>query len=428
MSDVEEACKSVIACVEAAVSATTTLERRVEAYHAYEDFKETSPLCAKCGFVLAAKGNPALVRHIGLQLVEHCIKFRWNMMAIDDKRFIKDNVMKMMAEGTDHLLVEQAHIKDALAKLLVEMIKREWPQQWPQLMKELNDLAIIGETQKELVLLTFLRLAEDVVDLQTVEGARRRDLYQALVKERREICGFFVRTLETHYSRYRDLRDNQNADENNQEQFCSNRCAWLCFVPRSCPCTDSLTETTLLTMAGFMEWTPLKEVMESDGLLPRIFCYLLSDRNLRVLAAECLLQVLGQKPKKDELRLLLALFNQETLNAVASALTSASSEPLSEAAFLFMKKLCSIAASLGQNCVTHWSLEPERPSVELFAVYLDFLLSLMQHPSQAINAITLPVWASLFRHSDVSCLDIVRNLLPKFFKVATEKLSKVHPF
>ncbi|XP_075723421.1 exportin-5-like protein Ranbp21 [Rhipicephalus microplus] len=409
MSDVEEACKSVIACVEAAVSATTTLERRVEAYHAYEDFKETSPLCAKCGFVLAAKGNPALVRHIGLQLVEHCIKFRWNMMAIDDKRFIKDNVMKMMAEGTDHLLVEQAHIKDALAKLLVEMIKREWPQQWPQLMKELNDLAIIGETQKELVLLTFLRLAEDVVDLQTVEGARRRDLYQALVKERREICGFFVRTLETHYSRYRDLRDNQNADENNQELSLHRQ----------------LTETTLLTMAGFMEWTPLKEVMESDGLLPRIFCYLLSDRNLRVLAAECLLQVLGQKPKKDELRLLLALFNQETLNAVASALTSASSEPLSEAAFLFMKKLCSIAASLGQNCVTHWSLELERPSVELFAVYLDFLLSLMQHPSQAINAITLPVWASLFRHSDVSCLDIVRNLLPKFFKVATEKISKV---
>lgn len=391
------------------MSPTTTPERRAEAYHAYEDFKEKSPLCAKCGFVLAAKGNHAVVRHIGLQLVEHCIKFRWNVMAIDDKHFIKDNVMKMMAEGTDHLLVEQAHIKDALAKLLVEMIKREWPQQWPQLMKELNDLAVIGETQKELVLLTFLRLAEDVVDLQTVEGARRRDLYQALVKERRDICGFFVRTLETHYGRYRDLRDNQNAGESNQELSLHRQ----------------LTETTLLSMAGFIEWTPLKEVMESDGLLPRIFCYLLSDRDLRIQAAECLLQVLGQKPKKDEQKLVLALFNQDTLNAIASALTSASSEPLNEASFLFMKKLCSITASLGQNCVTHWSLEPERPSMELFAVYLDFLLSLMQHPSQAINGITLPVWASLFRHSEVSHLDIVRNLLPKFFKVATEKLSKV---
>ncbi|KAH7941979.1 hypothetical protein HPB49_019134 [Dermacentor silvarum] len=391
MADVDEACKSVIAWVEAAVSPTTSPERRAEAYNAYEDFKEKSPLCAKCGFVLAAKGNHAVVRHIGLQLVEHCIKLRWNVITIADKQFIKESVMKMMAEGTDHLLVEQSHIKDALAKLLVEMIKREWPQQWPLLMDELNNLAVLGETQKELVLLTFLRLAEDVVDLQTVQGQRRRDLYQALVANLSAICGFLVRTLDTHYTRYRDL----------------------------------LTETTLLTMAGFVEWIPLGEVTGSGGLLPRIFCFLLSDRNLRIQAAECLLQVLARKGKPDERKPLLALFNQETLDAIVSALKSVSSEPLNEASFLFMKKLCSITANLGQNCLTHWNMEAERPSMELFLVYLDVLLSLMQHPSQAVNSITLPVWAALFRHPEVSRLEIVRNLLPKFFKVATEKLTKV---
>lgn len=409
MTDVDEACKSVIAWVEAAVSPTTSPERRAEAYNAYEDFKEKSPLCAKCGFVLAAKGNHAVVRHIGLQLVEHCIKLRWNVITIADKQFIKESVMKMMAEGTDHLLVEQSHIKDALAKLLVEMIKREWPQQWPLLMDELNNLAVLGETQKELVLLTFLRLAEDVVDLQTVQGQRRRDLYQALVANLSAICGFLVRTLDTHYTRYRDLRDLQKADENNQELSLHRQ----------------LTETTLLTMAGFVEWIPLGEVTGSGGLLPRIFCFLLSDRNLRIQAAECLLQVLARKGKPDERKPLLALFNQETLDAIVSALKSVSSEPLNEASFLFMKKLCSITANLGQNCLTHWNMEAERPSMELFLVYLDVLLSLMQHPSQAVNSITLPVWAALFRHPEVSCLEIVRNLLPKFFKVATEKLTKV---
>lgn len=409
MADVDEACKSVIAWVEAAVSPTTSPERRAEAYNAYEDFKEKSPLCAKCGFVLAAKGNHAVVRHIGLQLVEHCIKLRWNVITIADKQFIKESVMKMMAEGTDHLLVEQSHIKDALAKLLVEMIKREWPQQWPLLMDELNNLAVLGETQKELVLLTFLRLAEDVVDLQTVQGQRRRDLYQALVANLSAICGFLVRTLDTHYTRYRDLRDHQKADENNQELSLHRQ----------------LTETTLLTMAGFVEWIPLGEVTGSGGLLPRIFCFLLSDRNLRIQAAECLLQVLARKGKPDERKPLLALFNQETLDAIVSALKSVSSEPLNEASFLFMKKLCSITANLGQNCLTHWNMEAERPSMELFLVYLDVLLSLMQHPSQAVNSITLPVWAALFRHPEVSCLEIVRNLLPKFFKVATEKLTKV---
>lgn len=409
MADVEGACKDIIAWVEAAVSLTTSPERRAEAYNAYENFKENSPLCAKCGFALAAKGNHAVVRHIGLQLVEHCIKLRWNVITIADKQFIKENVMKMMAEGTEHLLVEQAHIKDALAKLLVEMIKREWPQQWQLLMDELNNLAILGETQKELVLLTFLRLAEDVIDLQTVQGQRRRDLYQALVANLPAICGFLVRTLDTHYTRYRDLRDNQKAEENNQELALHRQ----------------LTETTLLTMAGFVEWIPLPEVMGSDGLLPRIFCFLLSDVNLRVQASECLLQVLTRKGKPDERKLLLTLFNQHTLDTIISAFKAASSEPLNEASFLFLKRLCSVTANLGQNCLAQWNLEAERPSLELFQAYLDVLLSLMQHPSQCVNNITLPVWAALFRHSEVSCLDIVRNLLPKFFKVSTEKLMKV---
>lgn len=40
--------------------------------------------------------------------------------------------------------MEQAHIKDALSRLLVEMVKREWPQQWPSLMDELHALCTMG--------------------------------------------------------------------------------------------------------------------------------------------------------------------------------------------------------------------------------------------------------------------------------------------
>ncbi|EEC10159.1 chromosome region maintenance protein 5/exportin, putative [Ixodes scapularis] len=46
--------------------------------------------------------------------------------------------------GTEPLLVEQAHVKDALSRLLVEMVKREWPQQWPSLMDELHALCTMG--------------------------------------------------------------------------------------------------------------------------------------------------------------------------------------------------------------------------------------------------------------------------------------------
>lgn len=55
-----------------------------------------------------------------------------------------------------------SHIKDALSRIIVEMIKREWPQQWTTLLSELSDACSKGEAQTELVLLIFLRLVEDV--------------------------------------------------------------------------------------------------------------------------------------------------------------------------------------------------------------------------------------------------------------------------
>lgn len=62
--------------------------------------------------------------------------------------------------------ISLAPLKDALSRIIVEMIKREWPQQWTTLLAELSDACARGEAQTELVLLIFLRLVEDVALLQ----------------------------------------------------------------------------------------------------------------------------------------------------------------------------------------------------------------------------------------------------------------------
>lgn len=71
--------------------------------------------------------------------------------------------MKLLSAGG---IGEESHMKDALSRVVVEMVKREWPQQWPGLLSELSDACASGETQTELVLLVFLRLVEDVALLQ----------------------------------------------------------------------------------------------------------------------------------------------------------------------------------------------------------------------------------------------------------------------
>lgn len=39
---------------------------------------------------------------------------------------------------------EPAHIKEALSRLVVELIKREWPQNWGSLLPELNNIRGFG--------------------------------------------------------------------------------------------------------------------------------------------------------------------------------------------------------------------------------------------------------------------------------------------
>lgn len=76
--------------------------------------------------------------------------------------------MKLLERGIEPQLQELVHIKDALSRVVVEMIKREWPQQWPTLLAELQTACKHGGSQTELVLFVFLRLAEDVALLQVI--------------------------------------------------------------------------------------------------------------------------------------------------------------------------------------------------------------------------------------------------------------------
>lgn len=110
--------------------------------------------------------------------------------------------MALLASGTLNMLHEEAHIKDALSRVVVEMIKREWPQQWPSLMQELDALCSIGPTQTELVLLILLRLAEDVLIFQTVPNQRRREIMQGLTSSLSQLHEYFLRTLDLHFDAY----------------------------------------------------------------------------------------------------------------------------------------------------------------------------------------------------------------------------------
>lgn len=205
--DVAQMSAELARVVEMTMLPNISQQQRLEVYNACERFKESSPLCAQCGLFLAQRspGRSSVVRHFGLQLMEHCIKYRWTQLSQTEKIFIKENAMRLLEEGIEPLTREENHIKDALARIIVEMVKREWPQQWPTLLVELNQVCLRGESQTELVLLVFLRLVEDVAILETLESnQRRKDIYQALTNNMTEIFAFFLRLMDQHFSKFQE--------------------------------------------------------------------------------------------------------------------------------------------------------------------------------------------------------------------------------
>ena len=50
----------------------------------------------------------------------------------------------VLYKGTAPILEEQVHIKDAVSKIVVELMKHEWPNLWPTLLADLHKLCLEG--------------------------------------------------------------------------------------------------------------------------------------------------------------------------------------------------------------------------------------------------------------------------------------------
>ena len=184
----------------------------------------------------------------------------------------------MIQKETLSTLIEASYIKDGMARLVVEMAKREWPQQWPTFLTELTDLPKaqcgLREFQTELVLLVLLRLTEDVAVFQSVDSSRRKDLYQALQSNMGDIFEFLSHLLEVEVKTYQLIMSSNNLEE---KKLAAIHCR--------------LAQSVLNCFQAHADWVSINHIMANEGQLLVQLCLLLSEENLRLAAAECLLQV-----------------------------------------------------------------------------------------------------------------------------------------
>lgn len=363
-------------------------------------FKEISPLCAQAGFYLVSNHQfSTIVKHFGLQLMEHQVKFNWNKISQDEKIFIKDNTMKLLATGVgsadDKSLL---HIKDALSRIVVEMVKREWPQQWPTLLSELSSASEKGLSQTELVALVFLRLVEDVALLQTIESnQRRKDIYQALTVNMTEIFDFFLNIMERNIREFVAAQNGGNA---------------------------RVVQVILSTLSGFVEWVNITHIVASNGRLLQMICYLLEFSDFQLAAAECLGQITNRKGIAKDRKPLLFLFNDEPMRHIYRSL-----EPMAttqtETYHLYLKKLTQAMLGLSSQLTALWGKEADvQTPPRNFITFLQIVIAFVSHPSIPVTHGGVLIWLQLIKHDpiakDATFNDSIRAMIeiigPKIIK------------
>ncbi|KAK9541525.1 hypothetical protein VZT92_001560 [Zoarces viviparus] len=410
-------CEQLIKAVNVMMDAETAQLYRLEALKFCEEFKETSSFCVPCGLQLADKAQPAVVRHFGLQILEHVIKFRWNNMEQQEKVQLKECAMQLLSTGTHVILEEESHIKDVLSRITVEMIKREWPQHWPDMLKEMEALTSHGEAQTELVMLILLRLAEDVITFQTLPNQRRRDIQQTLTQNMESIFSFMMAILQVNVEDYRKLKGSPGHE-----------------LQARAHCRVAVA--TLNTLAGYIDWVSLVHITTGNCHLLEMLCLLLSEPELQLEAAECLLIAISRKGRLEDRKPFMLLFDDVAIHYILSAAQSAdglaickkSAESQAvevvERRYIFLKRLCQVLCALGGQLCSLVGSDVEVEVPANLSKYTEAFLAFTKHSSQFLKSSTLVTWGALFRHETLSKDAVVVEMAVKYLRASMTNLVK----
>ncbi|OCT77468.1 hypothetical protein XELAEV_18028560mg [Xenopus laevis] len=430
-------CDKLVRALTVIMEPESSQERRLEAHKFCEEFKEKSPLCVPCGLQLSNKSQSPFIRHFGLHILEHVIKkgdsatihraalnlaisykegredkssaARWIARSLSEGECKRSFVFGVVAVQNVHpILEEKEHIKDVIARIVVEIIKREWPWKWPEMLLELAFVASFGDAQMELVMFIFLRLAEDLGPFETVPIGCQKDLHTALKSKMDNIFAFMVMVLQRCTQNYQDLT---------QGQF-------------------RVAAAALRALAGYIEWLPTKHITANKYNLLWMLCVLLNVPELQLEAAECLLLTVSKKELLEERIPLLILFRDDALRYILTAahfvLMSisphrlADSDPLQEKNYTILKTICQILCQLGSHLC---SLTPSNTFngkiPENFDKYLEALMSLTRHPSLFLTSSAVVLWGNLFRHKVLSHNPHLRAAIPDLLRAAMVSIVKV---
>ncbi|CAL9729673.1 hypothetical protein MOUN0_H04544 [Monosporozyma unispora] len=414
-----EGASQIISALEVIYTPTSTNEDRLKSQQFLDTVKlqEESPFW---GYQIALNNpNNFIVKHFGLGLLSDAIKTKWNKYDAERRITVRKYIMEL-----NYRVLEQdpRYIKEKLAFLWVEVAKRSWGEtlkggdQTPQLLLEswvdmdtnLTELWRISNASRELTLIIFRILFEDVFLLDDMIVLKRMTIIQPL-------CVMLVSSMDIFAAKYK-FTDKWTLFKANEEGWFS---IWITELNTALIEKNSEYVTRLLeTLKTCLNW-PLSEVIiKNDVLSTLLQCFLSGIPKAQSMALDSM-HILLTRPYNNEEHYQLVINkvfdSMDTLSQVYDDLQFDPKQGVDEAKYPIIKKFVDMISCL-YVCV--FKVNDNNNQIEK---YLRLVLKATFNPSLIVSGLTLDLWCSCLRNDDFLPL-LEKFVIPELLQFSADAL------
>jgi exportin-1 len=205
-----------------------------------------------------------------VQVLEKAIKMRWSLFTDEQKEGVREYVVSSIISLAGEETEQAPPILQALNQVLIAILKREWPEQWPTFISDVLSASESNISLCENTLNLLRVLSDEVFSFQrdiTSEKARR--LREQMNREFSSIFILIQRILEA-------------------------------ASQGTVPVTKTLISATLETLLKFIAWMPPSYVYQTN-LCPNLIRYV--DTSFSTLAIACITEIVDMPVPAESIEL-----------------------------------------------------------------------------------------------------------------------------
>lgn len=400
---------------------------RQQAFTFLEQVK-TQPDAPNYGFTLADDlHQPDAVRHYGLQLLEHAVRYHWADYSEGQTEQLRTWVKRLAGGVRDE---DEVFVRNKIGQLWAEIAKRSWGEEWMDMDAMLvalwdEPMEVKGFANKALVLYILETLSEDICNREDATAGLRLEVLGSALNE--------IIIPEGLYKQHLESRGNGQEVRSGSEGWLARVCAFFGICVKQLRIAGgsgnmkglkSCAIKALNTLRPTVAWISLKAMLEVDCMEFLFLPFHIEDTVLQTAAVEVMYALMNRPYnahfQESELSLLHQSLRPDRVEMIELAFGRTRSVPgEDEEKYNLQKKMSEVLSILADAISQHPALAGMKLDMNAF---FSLLTDVLQSDSLVVSIPVLHSWTKLLAVQDTTVIDLVMQALGTLLETCSTRL------